>query len=46
MSSGQLQPKPWPAQRVTFHNPQNGFCVLRVKAGASETWSPWLATRR
>jgi hypothetical protein len=32
MSSGQLQPKPWPAQRVTFHNPQNGFCVLRVKA--------------
>jgi hypothetical protein len=21
--------------RVTFHNPENGFCVLRVKARAS-----------
>ena len=22
-------------ERVTFHNEENGFCVLRVKAGVS-----------
>ena len=25
-------------ERVTFHNPDNGFCVLRVKARASAIW--------
>ena len=25
-------------ERVTFHNPDNGFCVLRVKARGSATW--------
>jgi exodeoxyribonuclease V alpha subunit len=25
--------------RVTFHNPENGFCVLRVKARASASSS-------
>jgi len=33
-------------ERVTFHNPENGFCVLRLKAGAIATWSPRWATRR
>ena len=25
-------------ERVTFHNPENGFCVLRVKARAIGTF--------
>ncbi len=25
-------------ERVTFHNPDNGFCVLRVKVRGQRTW--------
>ena len=25
-------------ERVTFDNPENGFCVLRIKAAGSVTW--------
>jgi exodeoxyribonuclease V alpha subunit len=33
-------------ERVTFHNADNGFCVLRVKARPGmETSRPWSATR-
>jgi ATP-dependent exoDNAse (exonuclease V) alpha subunit len=27
-------------ERVTYHDPENGFCVLRVKCAASASWSP------
>jgi exodeoxyribonuclease V alpha subunit len=27
-----------PVERVTFHNPENGFCVLRVKVRGQRTW--------
>jgi hypothetical protein len=30
-----------PRREVTFYNPDIGFCVLRVKARASVTWSRW-----
>src|SRR6266516_7057956 len=30
-------------ERVTYQNAENGFCVLRVKATASASWSPWSA---
>jgi hypothetical protein len=32
--------------RVTFHNSENGFCVLRVKARVSAISLPSLATPR
>lgn len=25
-------------ERVTFHNAENGFCVLRIKARGHVTW--------
>jgi exodeoxyribonuclease V alpha subunit len=25
-------------ERVTFHNAENGFCVLRIKARGTTTW--------
>ena len=28
-------------ERVTFHNAENGFCVIRVKARGSATLSRW-----
>jgi hypothetical protein len=30
-------------ERVTYQNAENGFCVIRVKAGAAASWSPWSA---
>ena len=32
--------------RVTFHNPENGFCVLRVKARGQRDLITVLATRQ
>ena len=33
-------------ERVTFHNPESGFCVLRANARGYRDLVPWSATPR
>jgi hypothetical protein len=47
-----MKPQPQPStqevlagliERVTYHDRENGFCVLRVKAPGIAMWWPWSA---